>query len=91
MWTIFFKEEEHQVSSTVTEGEELLYTYKNYIYRERNWKYPICSVEDHYEHYYCTLYQGIHPKDRAYKIRSGQQCKCLEPSDSNNREGKDAY
>ncbi len=26
---------------------------------------------------------GIHLKDWIYKMRSGQQCNCLEPSDSN--------
>ena len=91
MWTTFPEEEEQKISSTVTEGEELPYTYKNYIYREKNWKCPICSTEDYCGHYHCILYQEIHPKDRAYKIRPGRQCKCLKPSGSNSREGEDAY
>ena len=36
MWTTFFKKVEHQISSTVTEGEELKCIYKNYIHREKN-------------------------------------------------------
>ena len=91
MWTTFPKEEEQKISSTVTEGEKLPYIYKNYIYREKNWKCPVCSVEDHCRYYHYTLCQGIHLKDRSYKIRSSQQCKCLEPSGNNSREGEDAY
>ncbi len=66
-------------------------TYKNYIYREKNWKCPICSAEDHCGYYHCTLYQEIHPKDRIYKMRPGRQCKCIEPNGSNSREGEEAY
>ena len=91
MWTTFPEEEEQKISSTVTKGEELPSIYKNYIYREKNWKYPICSTEDHCGHYHCTLYQGIYPKDRAYKMKSDRQYKYLKSSDSNSREGKDAY
>jgi len=32
MWITFPEEEEYQISSTVTEGEEFPCTYKNYIY-----------------------------------------------------------
>ncbi len=91
MWITFPKEEEQKISSTVIEGEELSCTYKNYIYREKNWKCPICSAEDHCGHYHYILCKGIHSKDRAYKIRPSQQCKYLKPSGSNSREGEDAY
>ncbi len=55
MWTTFPEEKEQKISSTITEGEELSCTYKNYIYREKNWKCPICSTEDHCGHYHYTL------------------------------------
>ena len=55
MWTTFPEEEEQKISSTVTEGEELSYIYKNYIYKGRNWECPICSAEDYCRHYHCTL------------------------------------
>ena len=83
----FFKEKNQQISSTMTEGEKLPYTYKNYIYQEKNWK---CS-EDHCGYYHCILCKEVYLKDRSYKMRLSQQCKCLKPSGSNSREGKDAY
>ncbi len=91
MWTTFPEEEEQKISSTVTEGEEFPCTYKNYIYRGKNWECLICNVKDHYGHYHCTLCQEIYPKDRAYKMRLSQQCKCLESSGSNSKEEEDAY
>ncbi len=91
MWTTFPEEEECQISSIVIEGEKLPCTYKNYIYRGRNWECLICSVKDHCGHYHCTLCQEIHSKDRSYKMRSGRQCKCLESSGSNSGEGKKVY
>ncbi len=92
MWTTFLEEEEQQISNTVTEGKELSYTYKNYIYRDKNWEYPVCNAnDDHCEHYHCTLCKRIHPKDRAYKIRLSQQYKYLELNDSNSKEGEDVY
>ncbi len=91
MWITFPEEEEYQISSTVTEGEEFPCTYKNYIYWEKNWECLICSVEDHYGHYHCILCQEVHSKNRAYKMRLDRQCKCLKSSSSNSREGGDAY
>ena len=91
IWTTFPEEEEHQVNSTVTKEEELSCIYKNYIYRGKNWKCPICSAEDHCRHYHCILCQGIYFKDRTYKMRSGWQYKCLKPNGSNSREEEDAY
>jgi len=72
MWTTFPEEDEQKISSTVTEGEKLPYTYKNYIYRGKNWECLICSAEDYCGHYHCTLCQGIHLKDRSYKMRPDQ-------------------
>ena len=69
MWTTFPEEEERQISNTVTKGEELPYTYKNYIYWEKNWQCLICNAEDYCGHYHYILCKGIHPKDRSYKIR----------------------
>ncbi len=91
MWTTFLEEKEHKISNTVKKGEELLCTYKNYIYREKNWECPICSAKDHCKYYHYTLCKGIHLKDRSYKIRPSQQCRCLESSGSNSREGENAY
>jgi len=91
MWITFLEKKEQKISNTVIEGEELPYTYKNYIYRGRNWKCLICSAENHCGHYHYILCQGIHLKDRTYKMRLGRQCKCLEPSSSNSREREDAY
>jgi len=65
------KRKNKKISSTVTEGEELPCTYKNYIYKGKNWKCPICNAKDHCGYYHCILYKGIHSKDRAYKIRLG--------------------
>ena len=91
MWITFPEEEEQKISSIVTEGEEFPCIYKNYIYREKNWECLICNAENHCRYYHCILCQGIHPKDRSYKMRLGWQCKCLEPSGSNSREKEDAY
>ncbi len=89
MWTIFLEKEDQQISSIVTERKKLLYTYKNYIYRGKNWEYPVCSVDDgHYGHYHCTLCKGVHPKDWAYKIKPNQQYKCLESNGNSSREGR---
>ena len=85
------KRKNKKISSTVTEGEELPCTYKNYIYKGKNWKCPICSAEDHCGHYHCTQCQEIHPKDRSYKMRPSRQCKCLKISGSNSGEGEEAY
>ncbi len=43
MWTTFSEEEEQEISTTVTEGKELSYTYKNYIYRGKNWECPYAA------------------------------------------------
>ena|SRR6266540_44345 len=85
------EKEEQKTGSTEIEGEETPSTYKNYIYRGKNWECPICGAEDHCEHYHCTRCQGIHPKDRSYKMRSSHQCKYLKTSGSNSREGEEAY
>ena len=82
------KEQEIKIK---TERKEIPSIYKNYIYRGKNWECPICSAEDHCGHYHCTRYQGIHLKDRSYKMRPGRQCKCLESSGSNSREEEEAY
>ncbi len=55
--------EEQKINRIETEGEETPSTYKNYIYRGKNWECPICSAEDHCGHYHCMRCQGIHPKD----------------------------
>ncbi len=89
-------------ASTSPEKEELKFdnvkikeehpsTYKNYIYRGKNWECPICGAEDHCGHYHCTQCQGIHPKDRSFKMRPSRQCKCLKISGSNSGEGEEAY
>src|SRR6266540_3650279 len=85
------EEEEQKVKSIEIESKETPSTYKNYIYRGKNWECPICSAEDHCGHYHCTRYQGIHPKDRSYKMRPSRQCKCLEARNSNSGEGEEAY
>ncbi len=54
---------EQKVKSMEIERKETPSTYKNYIYRGKNWKYPICGAEDHCRHYHCTQCQGIHSKD----------------------------
>src|SRR6266542_5011807 len=77
--------ERQKDDSVETEGEETPSTYKNYIYRGKNWECPICGAEDHCGHYHYALCQGIHPKDRSYKMRPNRQCKCLKPSGSNSR------
>ncbi len=84
------EEEELKVDNVKTK-EEHPSTYKNYIYRGKNWECPICGAEDHCGHYHCTLCQGIHPKDRSYRMRPSRQCKCLENGDSNREEGEEAY
>jgi len=92
MWVTFSEEEDPQISSVIIEMEELPYTYKNYIYRGKNWKCPVCNADEgHCEHYYYILCEGIHHKDQAYKMRLSQQCKCLDFSESNSKEGKNAY
>ncbi len=74
------------------EEEKLSCTYKNYIYRGKNWKYSICNADDgHCEHYYYTICKRIYYKNRAYRIRLSQQCKCLKFNGSNSRERKDTY
>jgi len=74
------------------EGKELPYIYKNYIYQGKNWKCPVCNADNGYcEHYYCTLCKKVYSKDRGYKMRLNQQCKCLESSDNSSREGENAY
>src|SRR6266540_5715454 len=78
----FPEEEELKVNNIKTE-EENLSTYKNYIYRGKNWKCPICSTEDHCGHYHCIRCQGIHPKNRSYKMRLSRQCKCMKIGGSN--------
>ncbi len=85
------EKEEQIIDSMKIEGEETPSMYKNYIYREKNWECPICSAEDHCGHYYYIQYQGIHPKDRSYRMRPNHQCKCLKPSGSNSRKGEKAY
>ncbi len=87
----FPEEKEQKIKSMKLEKKETSSTYKNYIYRGKNWKCPICSAEDHCGHYHCIQCQGIHPKDRSYKMRPSRQCKCMEISDSNSGEGKEAY
>ncbi len=87
----FLKEKEQKNDSIETEEEETPSTYKHYIYRGKNWECPLCDAEDHCEHYHCTRYQGIHPKDRSYKMRLSRQCKCLEVRGSNSGEGEEAY
>ncbi len=92
MWIIFSKKEEQQISSIVIKEEELSYTYKNYIWKGKNKKCLICNTDDSYcEHYHYTLCKRVHLKDHAYKMRSSQQCKCLEPNNSSKREEKDTY
>ncbi len=54
-WTTFLEKAECQISNIITEEEELIYTYRNYIYRGKNWKCLICDAENHCEHYYCIL------------------------------------
>ncbi len=44
---------------------------------------------DHYEHYHCMLYWGLHPKDWAWKIRSDQRCECRESVRGDN--GEEVY
>ncbi len=83
--------EEQKIKSMKLERKETSSIYKNYIYRGKNWECPICGAEDHCGHYHCTQCQGIHPKDRSYKMRSNRQCKCLEISSSNSGEGEEAY
>src|SRR6266540_1114525 len=85
------EEEEQEVENVKVEREETPSTYKNYIYKGKNWECPICSAEDHCGHYHCTRCQGIHPKDRSYKMRPSRQCKCLKNSSSNSGEGEEAY
>ncbi len=84
------EEEELKIDSIKTK-EENPSTYKNYIYREKNWECPICSAEDHCGHYHCTRCQGIYPKYRSYKMRPSRQCKCIKISGSNSEEGEGAY
>ena len=73
MWITFLEKKEQKISNTVIEGEELPYTYKNYIYRGRNWKCSVYNADDeHYGYYYCTLYRGIYSKDWTYKMRSSR-------------------
>ena len=55
--------EEQKVKSMKIERKETPNTYKNYIYRGKNWKCPICSAEDHCGYYHCTRCQGIYPKN----------------------------
>ena len=44
----------------------------------------MCSIDDgHCRYYYCMTCDGIHLKDRAYKMRLDQQCKCQKPQKSN--------
>ncbi len=87
----FSEKEEQKTDSTEIEEAETPSTYKNYIYRGKNWECPICSAEDHCGHYHYTRCQRIHPKDRSYKMRPSRQCKCLKTSGSNSREGEEAY
>ncbi len=82
---------EQKVKNMKIERKETPSTYKNYIYRGKNWECLICGAEDHCEHYHCTRCQEIHPKDRSYKMRPSRQCKCLEVSGSNSGEGEEAY
>src|SRR6266540_5857762 len=82
------EEEEQEVENVKVEREETPSTYKNYIYRGKNWECPICSVEDYCGHYHCTRCQGIYPKDRSYKMRPSRQCKCMKIGGSNSGEGR---
>ena len=50
----FPEREKQKIGSTETEEEKIPSTYKNYIYRGKNWECPICDTEDHCEHYHCT-------------------------------------
>src|SRR6266498_4392890 len=70
------EEKDQEINSIETKEKKNPSIYKNYIYRGKNWEYPICSAEDHCGHYHCTRCQKIHPKDRLYKMRPNQQCKC---------------
>src|SRR6266511_4115047 len=63
------KKEERKVKSIEIGSKETPSMYKNYIYRGKNWECPICGAEDHCGHYHCTQCQGIHPKDRSYRMR----------------------
>ncbi len=85
------QEGEEQEVKIKTESKETPSMYKNYIYRGKNWECPICGAEDHCGHYHCTQCQGIHPKDRSFKMRPSRQCKCLEISGNNTEEGEEAY
>ncbi len=85
------QEGEEQEVKIKTERKETSSMYKNYIYRGKNWECPICSAEDHCGHYHCTQCQGIHSKDRSYKMRPSRQCKCLKNGGSNSEEGEEAY
>ena len=90
-WSKASTEGEEQEIKIKTERKETPSTYKNYIYRGKNWECPICGAEDHCGHYHCTQCQGIHPKDRSYKMRPSRQCKCLKDGGSNSGEGEEAY
>ena len=47
------EEEKQKVKSIEIESKETPNTYKNYIYRGKNWKCPICGAENHCGYYHC--------------------------------------
>ncbi len=63
------EEKDQKINSIETEMGKNPSTYKNYIYRGKNWECLICSAEDHCGHYHCTRCQEIHPTDWSYKMR----------------------
>ncbi len=50
----------------VVNNETIPYSYVNYIYREKNWKYPVCGADDDYcGHTHCMLCKELHPKNQV--------------------------
>ncbi len=49
---------------SVINNETIPYSYVNYIYHEKNWKCPVCGVDDgHYGHLHYMMCKELHPKD----------------------------
>jgi len=59
-------ENEKKSLEPVVNNETIPYSYVNYIYQEKNWKYPVCGADDgHCGHFYCMMCKELHLKDRA--------------------------
>ncbi len=80
-------ENEEKDLRPVVNNKTIPYSYVNYIYREKNWKCPVCEAdENHCEYLHCIMCKGLHLKNQVWKMRPSQRCECRKPVGGDNSE-----